>query len=385
MKGEKRIWSGVAILLLILATVSAGFAKEEDWKKEIHVPFVTCMTGGLASWGKILMYGGQIAAEEINAQGGVNGMKFVLDISDDGSDPAQSATLVRRFEPKALAILGPHNSATAETGLPVGNSLRVPILASCCAKTSIASESRPWAFTNIMPVDALSIKGVELFLKKEPAVKTAVVLVDKEDPSPTLQAASMIKGLQGKGVKVLEEIAVNRRDIDPAPVITRVKNLNPDAIMFSGLPELGGSFITEIARQGLKKKILCAQAAWTPDLLRVAGSAGEGVYGIAQMWPSDPKLKAFADKCKKKSGGPPPNICSFTCYELTWFLAQAMKTARITNNPQKRKEEREKLLRVIQTMERDGILGKWRFGQDGVGSGESHLLKIQGGQEIEVK
>jgi len=382
---QKSIFVVIAMAFFVTLWIPEGFAKDDEWQKEIHIPFITCRTGVLATWGKIMYYGAQIAAEEINARGGVRGMKLLLDVYDDGSDAAQSAMLVRKVEPKALVLFGPNNSNTAETGLPVANSLRVPAVSGCCAKTSIVAESRPWTFTNLMPVDLLSIKAAELFLKKEVEVKTAVLLVDKADPSSTLQGASIVKGLKEKGIAIKEEIAISQGDIDPAPVITRVKDLNPDAVAISVGAEMGGAFIKEMERQGLKKKILCAQGSWTPDLIRVAGSAAEGIYGINQMWPADPKLKSLYDKCKEKSGGPPPNFCSFTCYELTWFLAQAIEKAGITNNPGKRREEREKLLKVIQTMERDGILGKWRFREDGVGSSQAHLLTIKGGNEIEVK
>lgn len=386
-KSKKR-WSGLAVILImviVLTWFNHGFAKEEEtWKKEIRVPFITCITGGLASWGKILLYGAQIAGEEINAKGGVNGMKFVLDVSDDGSDPAQAAILVRRVQPKALAIMGPHLSSTAETGVPLGNSLKVPIMACCASKSSIATESRPWSFLTIPAAGVFYNRGIELFLQRE-TVKRAVVLTDKEDAAGTMQAGLAIEGLKKNGVTVIEEIASYRRDIDPGPVITRVKSLNPDAIIIATLPEQAGSLVKEIARQSLGKKVYVSQCGWTPDMLRIAGSSAEGVYGILLVWTSDPKFKGFVAKCKEKSGGPPPNICSFTGYELTWFLAQAMERAKITNDPQKQKEERERLLGVFQTMERDGLYGKWKFGQDGLPTFDPHLLRVQGGQEIEVK
>ena len=71
----------VAILMALVMTMSFASAMAED---SIKIGVIGPMTGGAAVYGTAVAYGAQVAAEEINALGG---MKIVLDIQDDENDP----------------------------------------------------------------------------------------------------------------------------------------------------------------------------------------------------------------------------------------------------------------------------------------------------------
>ena len=55
------------------------------------------MTGGNASFGEQLSYGAQMAVDEVNANGGINGVLLTLEIQDDKSDPKEAATIATKF------------------------------------------------------------------------------------------------------------------------------------------------------------------------------------------------------------------------------------------------------------------------------------------------
>lgn len=81
------------------------------------------MTGGNASFGEQLSYGAQMAVDEVNANGGINGVLLTLEIQDDKSDPKEAATIATKFAAKenCVASIGYYNSSCCLSALPIIN------------------------------------------------------------------------------------------------------------------------------------------------------------------------------------------------------------------------------------------------------------------------
>ncbi len=80
-------------------------------------------TGIYSSINKTTEVAVDIAAQEINAAGGINGKKVRIVKFDTAGDPKQAVVAVRKFakDDKALAVIGPFSSSEARVPLPPAN------------------------------------------------------------------------------------------------------------------------------------------------------------------------------------------------------------------------------------------------------------------------
>ena len=97
----------VLCMLLVLACGSSAFALEGTYKIGVMVP----LTGAQAEYGIGQKCAAEMAVEEINAAGGINGKELVIDVVDSGSDIETSVELARKFveDEEVMFILSANN------------------------------------------------------------------------------------------------------------------------------------------------------------------------------------------------------------------------------------------------------------------------------------
>ena len=77
-------------------------------------------SGAVASYGTAEAQGAKMAADEINAAGGINGRQIQVVEYDDKSDPAQATTLTTKLmtSDKVVTVIGPATSGGMKAGVP---------------------------------------------------------------------------------------------------------------------------------------------------------------------------------------------------------------------------------------------------------------------------
>jgi branched-chain amino acid transport system substrate-binding protein len=102
---RSRLSLGAALSLAMAAVPAAA--------QDLVLGFSTAKTGPYVSLASANEIAVEIAVQEINDKGGVNGKKLRVVRFDTGGDPKQAALAVRQFaeDDKALAVIGPFSSS----------------------------------------------------------------------------------------------------------------------------------------------------------------------------------------------------------------------------------------------------------------------------------
>ena len=118
-----------AVSILAMTTVAAslmagcGKDKKEAAKNsnEIKVGALFELTGNVANYGKSTFNGVQMAFDEINAKGGINGKKISLVKADNKSEPSESGNQATKLitKDKVSVIIGPATSGCVSAATPV--------------------------------------------------------------------------------------------------------------------------------------------------------------------------------------------------------------------------------------------------------------------------
>jgi branched-chain amino acid transport system substrate-binding protein len=104
------------------AALASGFPKPAIANSEpIRIGFLPALTGPSSSTGVGINRGTELAVEEINAAGGIDGRKIELIVRDTQSDPTKAVNAVAELtqRQKAAIIYGPLNSGEALAATPL--------------------------------------------------------------------------------------------------------------------------------------------------------------------------------------------------------------------------------------------------------------------------
>ena len=140
MKAWKKAVGALAMTTLV-ASMFTGCGKKDAAKKdngnEIRVGALFELTGNVANYGKSTYKGVQLAVDQINAKGGINGKKIKLVEADNKSEPSESGNAATKLitKDKVSVIIGPATSGCVSAATPVVTNSKVPLMAPCGYRT----------------------------------------------------------------------------------------------------------------------------------------------------------------------------------------------------------------------------------------------------------
>jgi len=298
---SKRI-SAVAVLLL--ACVLWGGALAAD---TIKVGVLLPLTGSQAKFGEIEKRSYEMAAEEINAKGGIKGMKIELLFEDDTGKPDVGRSGVEKLisREKVPVITGGYSSSVTAAAAPVAQQFKVPFVICTGSADDITEKGYDYVF-RINPPASEYPKSVETFLKEVATdVKTAALLYENSAFGQS-SSKSFEEDAKASGLKIVVKEGYQAGAIDFKPILTKVKAANPDMIYMVSYVMDASLLMRQSKELRINPKMFVGGGAGftLPEFAKSAGDAADGVYS-ATLWVETlpfPGAREYFDKYKKKYG-----------------------------------------------------------------------------------
>jgi len=268
---------------------------------------------------------------------------------------------------------------------PIANQLKVPVLGTSVAKGGIMTKNRPWAFRNVMP-DDLNTGPVIAQVVKEKNIKKVALIMDVKDPVSKYMGSFFWPGLFDKiGVQNLtksDPVTFQSGDPSVAAQVSKLKSLNPDAVVLAASPGDAAKIAIEIRRQGMKQQLLGSGALVGDEFLKSGGNAVEGAITAAQFWREnpDPKAHAYLTALEKRTGEPPVLHDAYA-YDGVLAVAEAIQKGGVTNKPADLAKDRERIRDALDGIRVAGASGVWSLDAK-TGEVERPMMKalISGGK-----
>ena len=379
----KRILQLAAMGLVALAA-PLSYAQQE-----LKIGVIYTVDGAWGSYGQKSFRGIRAAAEDLNAKGGVNGMKVRLIEYDNRANPNELPNIVRRLATvdNVLAIIGPNTSGEAEIVFPIANQLKVPVLGTSVAKGGILDKNRPWAFRNIMPDDQNTAPVIAQVVK-EKGIKKVAVIMDVKDPVSKYMGGVFWPGLfQKLGVENLtakDPVTFQSGDPSVTAQVSKLKSMNPDAVVFASSPGDAAKIAIEIRRQGMKQQLLGSGGLFGDEFLKSGGQAVEGAITAAQFWRDnpDPKVRSYVSSYEKRTGETAV-LHEAYAYDGLLTVAEAITKSGVTNKPGDLDKDRDRIRGALNDIRITGMSGAYALKGD-TGEVDRPTMKalIQGGKWV---
>lgn len=290
-------------------------------------------TGPVTQYGTMQNIGAQMAAERINAAGGINGVKIETKIYDDACEPKQAVAVANQIvNDKVQFVVGHLCSSSTMPAAEIYDEEGIVMVTPASTDPSLTNKGYESIFRTI-GTDAQSAPTSANYIADVLKPQKVALLHDKQQYGQGL-AEGVKAGLAAKGIEPVIFEGVNQGQTDFAALITKLKNANVDFVYWGGFhPELG-LIIRQGADQGFKPQYMGADGIDNADLFAIAGEAANGILAtVPKNFFSDPAnaelIKAFEAKKQDASG---PFV--LTGYAALDVIAQAANQAK-SNEPEK--------------------------------------------------
>jgi branched-chain amino acid transport system substrate-binding protein len=296
------------------ATALAGLGMPAIVKAQsdvIRIGHLTPITGFLGPLGEFAQMGVKLAAEEINAAGGVLGRKIELVIEDSVNPQTASAKAERLIErDKVAMIIGEISSASALAIGQVANRTKTVFINTGANSDALRGAScNPFMF-HIEAANSMMVTAVGTYLKTENMIKGKKwysLTADYAFGHDLFRVAK--KFVTENGGEFIGEELVPTDATDFSPYLLKIRQAQPDIVASNLAGNQITNFIKQYAEYGLQFPI----TGFGFDTA-VAWGAGKGNF--SGIWPliwhhmvDTPSSKKFVEAFTKKYGKPPENQC----------------------------------------------------------------------------
>jgi len=317
------------VLLLVLIFGIVGLGHSGDVKNGIHIGNAGAFTGDAAAPCAEIYNSAQIAIDEWNAKGGIQGVKIEQIMGDDAMDPAQGVNVAHKFAADELmyGVVGPPMSHIAQATLKIYGAADLACITTAASKPDLTEQGYKHFFRVNARNDAHGW-NCALFMKKILKVKRVAILNEKVAYCENMSKET-IAGLKKLGITDIMQDTIVGGSKDFSPVLTKVKAFKPDLIFFvaTTAPDQAVG-VRQMKELGINAIFFGTEGARDKkDFIQAAEGAAEGAYvyhfgpDIYAIPAAAEYVKTYESKYDVLSGFGPP------AYEAMNILLSAVDMA----------------------------------------------------------
>ena len=374
-----------ALRIAATAVVALGSIGGAAAQSPVKIGLVQPLTGAFAAAGTDVTNGARIAADEINAKGGVLGGKLELVVEDSKSNPTEAASVAEKLivRDKVPVLMGASASTATLAVMPKLMEYKVPMLVETSSSSKITKAGNPWIF-RIAPPSEVEAAVFGRIVGKLGIHKADFLVVNNDWGRGT--ADEFAKVLKESGIEVGLTERMDQGAPDMSAQLAKIKASGADTLFVTTAVEQLSLVLKQAAALGLHARVITTGGSQNPDqLIANVGKAADGSWHLVFFAPWSPQAspdpvaaKAFVDEWTRKGlpfGG---LTSSFRGYDGIRAIAEAVRIAG--------KAEPEAIRAALWKVDILGLNGPIKFEKDGPPGEESgqstpnvYLVKIENG------
>jgi len=291
---------------LFAALALAGLAGHSFAADTLKIAIAGPKTGPVAQYGEMEFNGAQMAIDQINKAGGVDGKQLEGVVFDDACDPKQAVAVANKIVNEGIHfVVGHLCSSSTQPASDIYEDEGILMVTPASTSPDITSRGYKLVFRTI-GLDNMQGPTAAKYIIEQAKPKVVAIVHDKQQYGEGI-ASAVKQTLDKAGVKVALFEGINAGDKDFSSLIAKLKQDNVDFVYYGGYhPELG-LLMRQSAEKGLKAQFMGPEGVGNSAISAIAGKASEGLLvTLPRSFDQDPKnqalVQAFKDKKQDPSG-----------------------------------------------------------------------------------
>ncbi|WP_406677679.1 ABC transporter substrate-binding protein [Rhodopseudomonas infernalis] len=270
-----------ASLIAAATAFLMGSASAETIKIGVNEP----LTGAFAASGTYVVNGAKIAADEINAKGGVLGKQIELVIEDNKSNPTEAAAVAEKLitRDKTPVMMGAWGSSLTLAVMPKLMEYEVPMIVETSSSGKITTTGNPYIF-RISPPSAIEAAAFAKIIDKLGLKKVDFLVINNDWGRGAAEDFGKMMKEKGIGVGLVETMDQGAQDMSAQ--LSKLKGSDSETIIVTAAVDQLTLLFKQAAALGLKKRIITTGGSQNPDqIIAQAGAAANGTMHLTTFLP----------------------------------------------------------------------------------------------------
>jgi branched-chain amino acid transport system substrate-binding protein len=291
------LFSLLLVVALLLAACGGGEAGTDEGSGEpLRIGMLTSLTGNFTPWGVQVRDGMQLAVNEVNQAGGVDGRRLELVVADDQSKAEEGARAIERLIERdgVVAVGGIISSDVGLATARIAEQSKVPLFLVKAGAGAILNPASRYTFRTCLPA-APMVAGPVLQYVQSKGLKRVGAIVADYAWGQAIKSALEQAFAAAPDIKLQVEVApVGEQDF--TTYLRALERLNPQMIVATGHPPGSGAITVQSADLGFDVPIT---GAYTPRSLVAKGAKEAAIGRYADFGCADFQSKEYQDLARR--------------------------------------------------------------------------------------
>jgi branched-chain amino acid transport system substrate-binding protein len=330
-----------------------------------------------------------MAADEINAAGGIAGKKIKIVAFDTGGKPDQAVVGLRKLseDDHVLGIIGPFSSAECRVVFAAAERAAIVSMSMASSAPKLA-EPFTYGLRNTSDEGYMFQKVMTTLKDKKYPTESAAIAYATDDVISKVMGENVLPGIMKKfGTDVKLSVTFQTQAFDLSTQVSQLMAQPTDLIGVGSGPEPAIRLAQELRRQGHGGRLVAGSTVGDSELAKQMGKDGNGTVIPTTFF------AGISDKAKnfdatlvqrmKAAGIDRSGASQFDAatYDIVMFYAYAMTQAKVTGDPGKLAEERTAIRDELRKMkDYPALEGPISFGSNGDALKPVYVIEMQNGE-----
>jgi branched-chain amino acid transport system substrate-binding protein len=281
-------------------------------------------------------YGYQMAIDEINAHGGIDGRKLKLVAEDSATTPEGGTLAARKLiqQDKVDFIMSSAASTSTLAAVPVTIGLKKPLISTVSSDPTLLDAKSKYVYRGAVPSNGASAEYMAKVAQGLSAHNVGL-MIDRTNPANIKAGDVLEQAIPQDGMKVATRQGFQITDTDFTSQIAALKKANPDTVIVVTNPQAAGRVLRQMHNAGMHAKTIGDLGQSVPELVDLAGKdavEGHTVLWNGPQWIGDDtgamgQFKAAFKKAFPSAASTYPNFVTLWAYSDMYVMADAIKRA----------------------------------------------------------
>jgi len=376
-RANKNYRQGVFTLLPVLFVVFLWGPMANAQEKVYKIGAVFPLSGNAAQYGENKRFGSELAKDEINAAGGIKGVKLEIVYGDSRGLPREGVAAVNKLiqidkVPAFLATM----SGVVMSAIPIAESNKVVLLNTAALNPGIR-EGGDYIFSNMTLGDLEGMVRSEFCFKQLGYRKMAIFNVNNEFGNSVRDVVIKEWKKFGGTLTATESYEQGARDFRTQ--LVKAAQSNPEVIDLIGYYAEMGLIVKQAREMGIKAQFVSYAGITSEKFIEITGEAGEGVIATQVGWDHTdpaPQVQEFIRNYRKKYNRD-AELYGATAFDGIKLIALAIQNGDATAEGIKKA--------LYKVKDFPGVTGKTTFDSDGIAVKPVNFTILKNGKFVPFK
>lgn len=334
--GKNKMTNSLIRILSCASTLAMGtvLALPAMAQETIKIGLVAPSSGANARYGSFALRGAELAANEINAKGGLDGRTIEIISADSVCTPVEGVSATQRLinQDEVDFIIGDICSSVTLAMQPIVENAKIVLVNAASSNPQITYKAGvggfKYSFRNY-PTDEIRAKSIAQYAADKGLKKLAVLSVDSDYGRGAIDFTK--KYIEDLGIELISEDYYKEGEVDFRSVLSKIRTSDAEAILMYGLADTTPIVARQMIETGLAGKLpLIGNGEFSASAtIQAAPKAIEGAIEAAAWLPAydSEGSKAFVAAFQAAHSGEEPNNHAYGHWETVHLLAQAIDQA----------------------------------------------------------